>query len=516
MLKSFFNTTWPHIISIAAFAFLSLAYVSPVLEGKMLFQSDIVKHIGMSKEIVDFRKETGEEPLWTNSMFGGMPAYQISVLYKNNIATLFHDILTLGLPRPADMIFLYFLGFFILMISLGANVWLSALAATGFALSSYHFIILEAGHNSKAVAIAYMAPALAGILMALKGKIIIGSIITAIFLGLQIYANHLQITYYLLIITIIVGAALLINDIREKQSARFFKALGALSLAAIIALGLNFSKLFTTWEYSKDTIRGGSELTYDIEIQTGRGLDFEYATQWSYGIGETFTLLVPNLKGGESGRLAGNEAAMQEVEPQFREFIAGQNHYWGEQPFTSGPVYVGVTVLFLFLFGAFFLRGPLKWALVIATILSIMLAWGRNFEPLTMFFLEHVPLYNKFRAVSMTLVIAELCIPFLAFLTLWKLIDQPSLIKTHRVEFLAATGFTAGIAILFYIAPRLFSGFITSQETAMFNEYRQAQPAMAQTIDAFIYQLREARIGIMQADAMRSFVFATITALVLW
>ncbi|MDZ4203373.1 MAG: YfhO family protein [Bacteroidales bacterium] len=516
MMNPYIRKALPHVAAIAFFALITLAYVYPVLEGKKLFQPDIANHIGMSKEIKDFNAKTGEVALWTNSMFGGMPAYQISVKFRNNISHFFHRALTLGLPRPADMIFLYFIGFYILLLVLGLNPWLAIAGAIGFAFSSYHFIILEAGHNSKAVAIAYMAPVLAGIILAWKGQIIKGGLLTAIFLSLQINANHFQVTYYLLIIVIITGIAFLINALRTKQFTVFIKASGVLILAALLSLSLNFANLWTTWEYSKYTIRGGSELTHNNEIQTSTGLDKDYATRWSYGIAETFSLLVPNVKGGSSDRLGNNPDALDVVDREHRTWVGNQNQYFGEQPFTSGPVYVGAIVLFLFLVGAFIVRGPLKWALLAAALLSIVLAWGRNFMPVTDFFLDYVPGYNKFRAVSMTLIIAELCIPLLAFLALKEIVAQPGIIKERARELIIALGLTGGIALAFYIAPTLFFGFSSVEETKTFLEYKATQPDMSSTVDTLWHALETARISIFKADALRSFLFIILSAGLLW
>lgn len=516
MSKDILNKAIPHVVAIAVFLALTLAYVSPVLEGKRIFQSDIMKHIGMSKEINDFREKTGEEPLWTNSMFGGMPAYQISVLFKNNISNVFHKIMTLGLPRPADMVFLYFIGFYILLLVMGINPWLSILGAMAFAFSSYHFIILEAGHNSKAVAIAYMAPVLAGIILALRGHFFKGGLMAAIFLGLQINANHFQITYYLLFIVLAVGIGWLIHAFKQKQLKQFFASIGVLVLALILALTVNFTNLITTWEYSVYTMRGGSELTDASGIQTSGGLDKEYATRWSYGIGETFSLFIPNIKGGGSKAIASNPDALNKIDRQYREWVGSQNHYWGDQPFTSGPVYVGAIVFFLFVLGLLIVKGHLKWALLSATVLSVVLAWGHNFMPLTDFFLDYVPGYNKFRAVSMTLVIAELCIPLLALLALKEIISKPGILKEKLNEFILAFGLTAGLALVFYIAPGLFFNFITAQEMKGLQDIKLEQPEMAATVDLFLGQLETVRAGILKADAIRSFIYIALAALLVF
>ncbi len=516
MVRNLFKTALPHIIAVAIFAGIALAYSYPVLEGKRIYQPDIMNYTGMSKEINDYRVKTGEETLWTNSMFGGMPAYQISVIYKNNIARFFHKIFTLGLPGPANMIFLYMVGFYILMLVLGVGTWLAIVGAIAFAFSSYHFIIIEAGHNTKALAIGYMAPTLAGILLALRGRLLAGSLLTAVFLSLQIYANHFQITYYLLVIVLLTGFAFLIHDFIHKNLTNFSKALGALLLAAFMAVLLNITNLWTTYEYSKYTIRGGTELSHNQEVQTSGGLDTEYATQWSYGIGETFSLFIPNIKGGATGRLAQNSDWTNKVKPDNRSWVGNQNHYWGDQPFTSGPVYVGAIIFFLFVFGSFVLRGPLKWALIVAAVLSVLLSWGKNFMPLTEFFMHYVPGYNKFRAVSMTLVIAELAIPVVAMLGLREIAENPQLVRNKLKPFLAAVGLTAGVATLFYLIPKAVFHFTSVQEVATFSQFKAETPDMAATVDSLRSELENARISIFRADALRSMLFILLAAGAIW
>ncbi|MFW5663554.1 MAG: hypothetical protein ACOCYD_00800 [bacterium] len=508
MQKPDWNKSLPYIGSILIFLMLSLAYVNPVLQGKRLMQSDIVKFEGMAKEVKDFRAETGEEALWTNSMFGGMPAFQISVHYANNISQYFHKIFTLGLPRPADMIFLYFAGFFVFLLVLKVNVWIAFLGALGFALSSYHFIIIEAGHNSKALAIAYMAPVLASIIHTFRGNYLSGGILFALFLALQLFSNHLQITFYLLVIVVFYGIFELIYQINQGMHLRFLKSAGVLIAAAIIAVGINIGNFWSTWVYSSETMRGGSELTLDEQEQTS-GLSKEYITNWSYGISETFSLLIPNAKGGATGSISENRQAMSAVEPAARRNVGQGNHYWGEQPFTSGPVYVGAVVLFFFFLSLFFLKGPLKWGLLTAAALAIMLSWGKNFMPLTDFFIENIPGYNKFRAVSMTLVVAELVIPALAFLGLHQLYKDNDKIHWKHPAFLTALGLTAGIALVFYMGPRMFFSFLTQEESSMFRDWmQQGQADMASQIQT---NLENARVAIFRADAMRSALFALAT-----
>ncbi len=514
MLKNFLNqirpqTILPYLAAIVVFVILTLAYVGPVLEGKRLLQPDIVNWQGMSKEVVDHRAETTEEALWTNSMFGGMPAFQISVVYANNIADFLHNLMTLWLPRPADMIFLYFIGFFIFLLMLRVGPWLSLLGALAFAFSSYHFIIIEAGHNSKAVAIAYMAPVMGAIIYTFRGHLWAGSILFAIFMALQLFANHFQITYYLGIIAVSYGIFQFSEHLQKKEIARFFQKTGILVAALVLAIGINIGNFWSTYAYTPETMRGGSELTIGEETQTG-GLSKEYITNWSYGIDETLSLIIPNMKGGATGPLGQSEKALEKADPTYRNIVANENHYWGDQPFTSGPVYVGVVVIFFFFLALFYVKGSLKWGFLIATILSIVLAWGKNFMPLTDLFIEFVPGYDKFRAVSMTLVIAEFCIPALAFLGLHHWIKNPHSLKIKDRAFVTALGLTAGLSALFYLFPRVFFSFISSMEAEAYADLAASEPQMRIQVMDMLNNLESARAAIFRADALRSLIFALL------
>ncbi len=504
----------PYLVAVVLFTVMTLVYVNPVLVGKRLVQSDIIKWQGMSKEIVDHREATGEEALWTNAMFGGMPAFQISVVYSNNISNFLHRVMTLWLPRPADMIFLYFIGFFIFLLLLKINPWIALAGAIGFAFSSYHFIIIEAGHNSKAVAIAYMAPVIGAIIYTFRSNILTGGILFALFMGLQLFANHFQITYYMGIIVVFYGLFELVRHIREKKILHFLRATGILLAGLVIAIGLNIGNFWSTYSYTSETMRGGSELTIGEE-QTTSGLSKEYITNWSYGITESFSLMIPNVKGGGSGMIGNNPRAMKHVSPGLETIISNENHYWGNQPITSGPVYIGVVVIFFFILALFYVKGPLKWALLAATILSIMLAWGKNFMPLTDFFIDYVPGYNKFRAVSMTLVIAEFCMPALAFIGLHKLYHKPELFSVKSDAFLSALGLTAGLSLIFYITPGSFFNFLSKMEASTFRGLSD-DPMMAGQIQMFIAELERVRMAIFRADALRSMFFALGAAGILW
>ncbi|MEI7981780.1 MAG: hypothetical protein WCI71_08990, partial [Bacteroidota bacterium] len=459
----------PYVAAIVIFFVITVIYFSPMLEGKKILQSDIVNFTGMSKEIVDFRAKTGQEPLWTNSMFGGMPAYQVSTNYTGNILGYLDKVMTLGLPHPASLVFLYFLGFFILLLVMGVDPWLSIAGAIAFGMSSYFFIIIEAGHNSKAHAIAYMAPVIAGMILTMKRKYLWGGLLTAVFLSLEVKANHPQITYYLAMIALLLGLFKLIHAIRFKQLTPFFTSVGVLLIAVVFAILTNITSLWATYEYGKYTIRGKSELTSDQHNRTS-GLDKDYVTQWSYGIGETMTLLIPNYFGGASGARVSEKSEIVKAmtangldQGTIRQYInqpVGYLYYWGGQPFTSGPVYIGAIICFLFLLGLIIVKGPIKWWLLTATIISVILSWGHNFMSVTEFFLTWLPGYNKFRAVTMILVIAEFAMPLLGILAVKTLLDQrddrKKMFKFLQIAFAVA----GGLSLVFALFPGMFLDFI--------------------------------------------------------
>jgi hypothetical protein len=509
---------WPHAAAILFFALITLAYFSPLLEGKKISQSDVMIFKGMSKEITDFRKEKGQEPLWTNSMFGGMPAYQISVTYPSNLLPVFRNVLTLGIPFPASIIFLCLIGFYLLLIIFKVDPLLAAAGAVAFAFSSYFFGCIEAGHNTKGLAIAFMAPVIAGVILTYRGRVYLGASLTALCLSFEILSNHLQITYYLLIILVVLAIAEFYKALKNKQIPDFVKRSVFLGIAAMLAIGPNITNLLATAEYGKYTIRGQSELTEDQANKTG-GLDRDYATQWSYGVGESFTLMIPNFKGGGSGAIntnKDNKSALNKVDPQFREYVGNVDQYWGDQPFTSGPVYVSAIICFLFILGLFLLEGPLKWWLFTVTVLSIMLSWGKNFMPLTDFFLDYIPGYNKFRAVSMTLVIAELAMPLLAILAVKKVIDTPGILKTKRKQFLIALGLTAGLCLLFYTMPGLFLDFFKTGEYDQITGQLKKSQLPDDQVAIFMNGVEEARKSIFDSDVLRSFFLIVLSAVLLF
>ena len=500
------------LFAIIAFAVITLVYFSPILEGKRIKQHDIEMYKGMSQEITEFREETGEQSLWTNSMFGGMPAWNIGVVQKSNLMNHVNRLLNIGLPHPIGSVFISMLGFFILMLVLGANVWVSFLGGLAYGFTSYLFIVIGAGHNSKAMSMAYMAPVIAGIIMTYRGKYLWGAVLTAISLALEIRAGHIQITYYLFMIVMILVIVEFIDAIRNKKYLDFFKASGILAIVAVLAVMTNIVTLYANYEFGKETMRGKPVLTENTDNQT-RGLDRDYVTQWSYGIGETWSLMIPNAKGGASAYIGNDNPALEKATPRFRSAIAQNNAYWGDQPGTSGPVYVGAIVCFFFILGLFVVKGNIKWVMLAATILSILLSWGKNFMGFTDLFLDYFPMYNKFRAVSMTLVIAEVCMPILAFLAIAEIIKNPEVLKKNKYYLYVSFGLTAGLCLLFYIVPQFFFDFLNKVETVQFAK-------MGAGKDGAVYQmlaseLEKVRVAIFQKDAIRSFILITITAILL-
>ena len=514
-IKNFFSENKKALwiaLCIVAFAVITLVYFSPIMQGKRLKQHDIEMYKGMSQEIVDFKAKTGEQSLWTNSMFGGMPAWNISVPQNSNLMTYVNKTLSLGFPHPIGAVFISMLGFFILLLVLDCSVWISFIGALAYGFTSYLFIVIGAGHNSKAMAMAYMAPVIAGILLTYKGKYLWGAVLTAIALALEIRAGHLQITYYLLLIVVCIIIAELIETIKEKKYQHFLKASGILVGVAIIAILTSTTTLYANYEFGKETMRGKPVLTKNVTNQT-KGLDRDYVTQWSYGIGETWSLMIPNAKGGASGYIGNKNSALDKCDARFRSTIAQQNAYWGDQPGTSGPVYVGAIVCFLFVLGLFVVKGKYKWVLLAATILSILLSWGKNFMGFTDFFLDYIPGYNKFRAVSMTLVIAEVCMPLLALLALAEIFKNPEALKENRKYVYISLGITGGLCLLFYAMPQTFFSFLSADEAYQFKQLQAGQDGAVYA--TFAAELEKVRAAIFKHDAIRSFLYIYVAAILI-
>ena len=505
------NVIWI-ALCIVVFALITLVYFSPVMQGKRLKQHDIEMYKGMSQEIVDYKAQTGEQSLWTNSMFGGMPAWNIGVPQNSNMMTYVGRVLSVGFPHPIGAVFISMLGFFILLLVLDCKIWISFIGALAYGFTSYLFIVIGAGHNSKAVAMAYMAPVIAGILLTYKGKYLWGTVLTAIALALEIRAGHLQITYYLLLIVICIVIGEFVEAVREKKYMHFLKASGILAAVAIIAILTCTTTLYANYEFGKETMRGKPVLSKGVDNQT-KGLDKDYITQWSYGIGETWSLMIPNAKGGASAYIGNDNPALEKCDPRFRSTIAQQNSYWGDQPITSGPVYVGAIVCFLFVLGLFVVKGKYKWVLLAATLLSVLLSWGKNFMGFTDFFIDYFPGYNKFRAVSMTLVIAEVCMPLLAFLALAEIFKNPDVIKQNKQYLYISLGITGGLCLLFYALPQTFFHFLSVDEAMQFKQLQAGQDGAIYT--TFANELEKVRVAIFRADAIRSFLYIYIAGIVI-
>ena len=506
----------PDLIAIALFAVLSFAYFFPAdLDGRILFQHDSSAGVGAGQEATEYYEATGERTRWTNSLFGGMPTYQIAPSYDTTQPLNWVEkAYRLFLPEYVQLTFILMLGFYILMRAFGMSAWLSALGGIIWAFSSYFFILISAGHIWKFITLAYIPPTIAGMVLVYRGKWLWGSVLTALFVALQIKSNHVQMSYYFLFVMLFMAIAYGVEAYKAKQFPRFWKATGVLVVAGLIGVATNLSNLYHTYSYSKETMRGKSELVYegDAAQQTSSGLNRDYITQWSYGIGETWTLLVPNFKGGASVPLAANETAMKKANPLYSNIYTQLTQYFGEQPMTSGPVYVGAFVLFLFILGCFIVKGPMKWALLGATIFSILLSWGKNFMPLTDFFIDFVPMYNKFRAVSSILVIAEFTIPLLAILALKRIFDEPSVLKQTRNGLIVSTILTFGVALILWIWPSFMgSGFIPTQEMQMLQNALSPNELVP-----LVSNMSEMRAAMVSTDALRSMVIIAIGLAILY
>ena len=504
----------PDVLVVIIFAVISFAYFFPAdLDGRILYRHDSSAGGGAGQETAEYHERTGKVSRWSNATFSGMPTYQTAPSYQsvsvlNQAVKAYH----LWLPENVWYVFAYLLGFYILLRAFDFRQSLAALGSIVWAFSSYFFIIIAAGHIWKVMALAYLPPMIAGIVLAYRGKYLWGFIVTAIFAAFEVDANHVQMTYYYLFIILFMIIAYLVDAIRKKRMAQFVKATAVCAAGALIGILMNISNLYHTWQYAQESMRGKSELVKkDAANQTSSGLDRDYITQWSYGVDETWTLLVPNAKGGASVPLAANTEAMKKADPNFMQIYQQLGQYWGDQPGTSGPVYVGAFVLMLFILGLFIVKGPIKWALLAATILSILLSWGHNFMPFTNFFLDYIPMYSKFRTVASILVIAEFTIPLLAMMALKKIVDEPDLL-TKKAKFVYISfGLTGGIALLFALMPTLFfSDLKSSQELEAFKSIP------AEYLSPLESNLRSIRESIFTADCWRSFWIIVIGTLLLF
>ena len=523
----------PDILVVLLFAVIAFAYFFPAdTEGRILYRHDSSAGRGSGQELTEYYQRTGERTRWTNSLFSGMPTYQMAPSYDsqqvlNEVGKFYH----LWLPENVWYVFAYLLGFYILLRAFDFRRELAVLGSIIWAFSSYFFIIIAAGHIWKVIALAYLPPMIAGIVLAYRGKYVWGFVVTALFTALEIQANHVQMTYYYMFIIFFMVLAYLWDAVRNHRLAQFGKATGVCFVAAALGVVINLSNLYHTWQYTQESMRGKSELVKKNSAnQTSSGLDRDYITQWSYGIDETWTLLVPNTKGGASMPLAMNEKAMQKADPQFYQIYQQLGQYWGNQPGTSGPVYVGAFVLMLFVLGLFIVKGPMKWALFLATCLSILLSWGHNFMWFTDLFLDYVPMYAKFRTVASILVIAEFTIPLLAMLALKKIFDTPDFF-TQKIRIYLGTSkhpiiahnttnmfwlwasfiATGGMALLFAIMPSIFFPDYVSA-----SELEAMKQIPSEYLGPLLSNLQEIRISIFTADCWRTlFVIVLGTAVLL-
>lgn len=514
-MKDLLKSIFPYILIVMGFAIASLAYFNPVLQGKRIFQNDIKHYKGMSKQQLDFKEQTGEETYWTNSAFGGMPTYQLGAEYPNNyIKDL--DLALRFLPRPADYVFLYFVSFFILLLVLKVDYKLAALGALAFGFSTYYIIILGVGHNAKAHAIAYMPLVLSGIILTFRKKYILGFLLTTIAMGLELCANHYQMTYYLMLLTIVMGLAYLIDAYKKTEIPHFFKSVGILIIAVILSIGLNATNILATQEYVKESTRGQSELTMNPDgslKEVTSGLDKDYITEYSYGILETFNLFIPRFMGGGNGEDVGKQSETYKffrglgASPvQAAQQVKRTPTYWGKQPYVEAPAYLGAVVVFLFLFGLFLVKGRLRWWLLGGTVLSLLLSYGKNLGFVSDFFINYVPLYNKFRAVSSIQVILELCVPILAIFGLVKLFNsyerEDNKFKALKFTVLIAGGLSV-IFLLFKSTLFNFNGLNDSTYAQMYG-----QP--------FVDAIKKDRIMLFTNDTIRSLIFVLLSAGTIW
>lgn len=514
---------WPYAVIVVLFGIIATAYFMPATwEGRVLFQQDVAGASGNGQDVRDHEVATGEHSYWTNGLFGGMPMYQISPSYPSTEAlSIAEKAYTLRWPLQIMgdspwLLFAMLIGFFLLLKSLQIKNIPATIGAIMWTFSSYFIILIAAGHIWKLMALAFIPPTIAGLVWIYRGKWLQGAFVLALFTALQLLANHVQMTYYFLFVmgSMVIGWC--IDSIRTKRIGHFLRSTGVALIAGLIGIAVNASNLYHTYRYAQETMRGGSELTLSSEDlltpqhtkENSSGLDKAYITQWSYGVGETWSLLVPNIRGGASVPLSTEAERLNNVPSIYRPLLLGTPSYWGEQPFTSGPVYVGAFVCVLFLLGCFLVRGPIKWAMLAMTLLSILLSWGKNFMPLTELFIDYFPLYNNFRAVSSILVIAEFTIPVLAILGLAEVIKTPNILREKKWATLFAVGLPMVALLLFVILPDWFFSFLSSEEQEQFGQLILSHPEYMGLRDALV----EIRREMLRSDALRSIVIIALSA----
>ncbi len=526
-MNNWFKRNGIHLAIIGIFIALCFVYFSPALQGKALYQSDVLMAQGMQKEIMDFKAKDGKGPLWTNSMFGGMPAFQIWVQYPNNVTTYVISSLKTIFPNPIDTVLLYLLGAYLLFCVLRINPWLAAAGAIAFAFSSYNFQIIDAGHSNKAMAIAFFPPILAGIILTFRRQYILGAVLTALFLAIEIRTNHIQMTYYLFIALLIYVGIELYHAIKSKSSKDFVKSFGYLAAASVLAIAVNAGMLWTTYEYGTETIRGKSNLTTD-KSEPNNGLDREYAYQWSQGVGESLTFLVPNAYGGGSGpnldeksevakALAAKGIPAEQLLPAMQQLSqVGLSTYWGDKQFTSGPWYFGAIICFLFILGLFIVKNRIKWWILSASILCLLLSFGRHLPFLSDLFFNYFPLYNKFRAVESILVIVGFLIPILAILAVKEVASQTEDPKKLQKNLLYSLYLTGGLLIILIVLPTAFLSFKTQNHGLFIEQLTQITNGDKGFADTIADALVKDRISLARMDALRSLLFVLIGAGLIW
>lgn len=506
-----FKKYLPHFIAVIVFIGLVVAYFPPIMEGKIIVQGDIIQSRGMSKFVVDYREANGEEALWTPNMFSGMPAFQVSTEYPSNIIGYLDKLLTFGLPHPFGILATMMLGIYLLLLSLKVNPKIAAIGAFAVAFSTFMIIGLEAGHNAKIKAIAYVAPVIAGVLLSYRGKLLTGWSLTAVSLGLMINCNHIQITYYLIFILLFVAIAEFYHFFKEKKLPEFFKISVLLIVAAVLGSATNVSRLWSTYDYGKETIRGNaSELTQEDGQQKKAGLDKEYAFNWSNSQFETLNLLIPNSTGGSSGEALDENSNVYKAfvklgvpRNQAANIVKQLPTYWGEQPFTSGPYYVGAIIVFLFVLGLFIVEVRIKWWIVAMMILSLLLSWGDNLEAFNYWFFDNVPFYNKFRAPTMVIAVISILMPLMGMLALQKIYNKEYDTAKFKNHLMYSTGIVGGLCLFFVLFSSSMFSFSSSSDLRL-----EQAGWPAQAIDALIKDRQDMFFN----DALRSLILVLIAA----
>ncbi|MBR6130220.1 MAG: YfhO family protein [Bacteroidaceae bacterium] len=521
----------PDVLAVLFFVAVSVVYfIGPIRDGLVLSGHDHTGGVGSGIEMEQYKAtHNGERTRWTNTLFCGMPTYQMSPSYRSTeTLSALERVYQLGLPglsAYAAYVFMMLLGFYIMLRAFDFRVWMAALGAVLWAFSSYYFIIIQAGHIWKLLTLSFIPPTIGGMVLCYRGRYLLGIVVTGFFTAMQVLSNHVQMSYYFLFVIALMSLAFLIDAIRQGTFAKWLKATLCFAVGGILGVCINLSNLYHTWEYSKESMRGKSELTQktkDPADQTTSGLERSYITMWSYGKGETWTLLVPNTKGGASQVLADNKTAMKHAKQDFAPIYRAFTQYWGEQPGTSGPVYVGAFVLMLFWLGFFVVKGPMKWCLIAATVLSILLSWGKNFMGFTDFFLDYVPMYDKFRTVASILVIAEFTIPLLAMLALKEVVSNPDCLRgkedhLSRVHYITISfALTGGVALLFWLMPDLFFGnYISTSDQMYMQQYVNAGYIPQDMAGQIFANMSEMRRSMFTADALRSFIVVAIGTVLL-